>query len=283
MPEVQRSFCRITPAWAGKRPQTTHRVKPRGDHPRVGGEKLKQSVSDRDKQGSPPRGRGKDTEQRATAHAWGITPAWAGKSSGIKPAVPIAQDHPRVGGEKDDGHPAGRRPEGSPPRGRGKAFVRVGLLLCIGITPAWAGKSQGRRAGERKAQDHPRVGGEKATRASATWAPAGSPPRGRGKGMKGRAAAGQTGITPAWAGKRRPAGLRAGRPRDHPRVGGEKQKGIAIIPRMLGSPPRGRGKGCLSRLFPRRIGITPAWAGKSWTTRIELEAREDHPRVGGEK
>ena len=30
-------------------------------------------------------------------------------------------------------------------------------------------------------------------------------------------------------------------------------------------------------------GITPAWAGKSRHVRQQLEAVEDHPRVGGEK
>ena len=32
----------------------------------------------------------------------------------------------------------------------------------------------------------------------------------------------QIGITPAWAGKRQGTGRRCIRPRDHPRVGGEK-------------------------------------------------------------
>ena len=71
---------RITPALAGKsyvfgpfRPGSW-------DHPRVGGEKQIGGDNGLDKQGSPPRGRGKAC--RATAHRGSsrITPAWAGKS-----------------------------------------------------------------------------------------------------------------------------------------------------------------------------------------------------------
>ena len=92
----------------------------------------------------------------------GITPAWAGKRA--KPAAYLApeEDHPRVGGEKGVqlGEVGFRL--GSPPRGRGKAKYLDVTCTFDRITPAWAGKSSQRGRQKPPAQDHPRVGGEKA-------------------------------------------------------------------------------------------------------------------------
>ena len=72
---------RITPALAGKsyvfgpfRPGSW-------DHPRVGGEKQIGGDNGLDKQGSPPRGRGKAHTPDFFYPFTGITPAWAGKSA----------------------------------------------------------------------------------------------------------------------------------------------------------------------------------------------------------
>ena len=70
------------------------------------------------------------------------------------------------------------------------------------------------------------MGGEKQAEVLAILLVTGSPPRGRGKDQRFKLAGSQTGITPAWAGKR------GGKPGsgsvkgDHPRVGGEKTKKI---------------------------------------------------------
>ena len=55
--------------------------------------------------GSPPRGRGKEAQDRAFAAARRITPAWAGKRKEYGIGGHSHEDHPRVGGEK-----AGPRP-----------------------------------------------------------------------------------------------------------------------------------------------------------------------------
>ena len=71
--------------------------------------------------------------------------------------------------------------------------------------------------------------------------------------------------------------------RDHPRVGGEKQRLRGLGIRAGGSPPRGRGKVFqLGVLYPL-LRITPAWAGKSCCLHINVHRVQDHPRVGGEK
>ena len=92
---------RITPALAGKsyvfgpfRPGSW-------DHPRVGGEKQIGGDNGLDKQGSPPRGRGKATINQLRQAFAGITPAWAGKSLVAECLIICARDHPRVGGEKN--------------------------------------------------------------------------------------------------------------------------------------------------------------------------------------
>ena len=91
------------------------------------------------------------------------------------------------------------------------------------------------------------------------------------------------GITPAWAGKSLfPAG-NALCPWDHPRVGGEKSLILATRTALMGSPPRGRGKGDTNYKIPRFFGITPAWAGKSFCRHSHVIQNADHPRVGGEK
>ena len=94
---------------------------------------------------------------------------------------------------------------------------------------------------------------------------------------------GAVGITPAWAGKSTQVGGTEVILKDHPRVGGEKGSSIHGLLFMLGSPPRGRGKGGLALCWPPPPRITPAWAGKSTWAPSFKDLLQDHPRVGGEK
>ena len=171
---------------------------------------------------------------------------------------------------------------GSPPRGRGKVVLHCGVVLDVGITPAWAGKRGGRYYGVADKQDHPRVGGEKCSSSILPRCRRGSPPRGRGKARmlssfgpfrgsppRGRGKVPETyryvagyGITPAWAGKSAKHWFKQRKNRDHPRVGGEKIERLLGMDCDTGSPPRGRGKGVYEIDTELRYGITPAWAGK---------------------
>ena len=72
-----------------------------------------------------------------------------------------------------------------------------------------------------------------------------------------------TGITPAWAGKRATRRASFSPSWDHPRVGGEKLTWHIAYLLPNGSPPRGRGKDDAAVLIEQLAGITPAWAGKS--------------------
>ena len=111
----------------------------------------------------------------------------------------------------------------------------------------------------------------------------GSPPHGRGKDGKFIRINESTGITPAWAGKRAARGGSSSSSWDHPRTGGEKNTTTRHRTSLLGSPPRGRGKGVAVAGVPVAAGITPAQAGKRRETSDRRNASRDHPRVGGEK
>ena len=206
----------------------------------------------------PPRRRGKDS---GTVHGCGqlrITPAWAGKSRPSPASEMPTKDHPRVGREKFLWRLRRESILGSPPRGRGK--LQLGKL-CVdvgGITPAWAGKSGSSAAVRSGAWDHPRVGGEKGARRGPALGRTGSPPRGRGKEGLADRQAGVEGITPAPAGKSRFPGIAPALVWDHPRMGGEKASSSPIRDFLMGSPPRGRGKGGPHDFFPLGPGITPA-------------------------
>ena len=170
-----------------------------------------------------------------------------------------------------------------PPRGRGKVRGRKPFLQEPWITPAWAGKSIRASRCSFGIEDHPRVGGEKFFKNFISLGQKGSPPRGRGKVDAMERAIVGTRITPAWAGKSRTSAVWRNWIWDHPRVGGEKRKGVILWHGEAGSPPRGRGKDDLPADLSGGAGITPAWAGKSSFPPDRSVTLWDHPRVGGEK
>ena len=104
-------------------------------------------------------------------------------------------------GEKDvllDGH---LFHPGSPPHVRGKDDRQLILCVCLGITPACAGKSAISAERARRNKDHPRMCGEKycwTLIACLNW---GSPPHVRGKVLATQPQYLILGITPACAGK----------------------------------------------------------------------------------
>ena len=131
----------ITPAYAGKSEYRSFFPARPWDHPRVCGEKNGNYDTQACGGGSPPRMRGKDFWHYADNYATGITPAYAGKSAQLEGASPLAQDHPRVCGEKRDFSRLPPFLQGSPPRMRGKGERKRRHSNPRGITPAYAGKS----------------------------------------------------------------------------------------------------------------------------------------------
>ena len=91
----------------------------------------------------------------------------------------------------------------------------------------------------------------------------GSPPRVRGKDTRSKSAYNSAGITPAYAGKSRCILQQLRVVKDHPRVCGEEVAIARLLPCLLGSPPRMRGRVC------ERLAPLGQWG--------------DHPRVCGEE
>ena len=146
---------------------------------------------------------------------------------------------------------------------RGKGADHLRSEVCLGITPACAGKSLLARTSSACPWDHPRVCGEKTATSPQGNTAAGSPPRMRGKVFSLVLLCYTKRITPAYAGKSVFLALRSAISWDHPRVCGEKAYVPANWGWLKGSPPRMRGKG---RRWPESVaanGITPAYAGKS--------------------
>ena len=85
--------------------------------------------------------RGKGVVDVLVSEPLGITPACAGKSLWSPLLLILAEDHPRVCGEKDLELYRIMTTKGSPPRVRGKAGRGGQNLARRGITPACAGKS----------------------------------------------------------------------------------------------------------------------------------------------
>ena len=192
------------------------------DHPRVCGEKRMAHPCLHLRSGSPPRMRGKVQKSQAVVLVKGITPAYAGKSSGLMQKSGTNGDHPRVCGEKHVLFLSQFVNLGSPPRMRGKGLVRAAITVRLGITPAYAGKSSLAVIMPHAPEDHPRVCGEKD---GVTYLVHSS-----------------NGITPAYAGKSMLPRFLSHPLRDHPRVCGEKFRFWFLGLTGLGSPPRMRGK-----------------------------------------
>ena len=111
---------RLIPAWAGKTSALAHTTPRARAHPRVGGENAGADDESAALGGSSPRGRGKRGDEKNSADASGLIPAWAGKTLRGLPIVAICRAHPRVGGENAEHRTDSVDESGSSPRGRGK-------------------------------------------------------------------------------------------------------------------------------------------------------------------
>ena len=134
----------ITPAYAGKSRAKKAVAAVRRDHPRVCGEKAATLARMSLWAGSPPHMRGKGNDRGAVAFQHRITPAYAGKRRQQDRRIRPCRDHPRICGEKMSRKPGLGDKWGSPPHMRGKGYEEEVKVAVTGITPAYAGKSQGR-------------------------------------------------------------------------------------------------------------------------------------------
>ena len=150
----------ITPADAGKTGILLPHIVASEDHPRGCGENNRGVKHLAFCPGSPPRMRGKLSENNGYCRITRITPADAGKTMWIKPASPFVRDHPRGCGENVAGAEPQRLTAGSPPRMRGKLMILTATNARSRITPADAGKTLKEQVSWTMFRDHPRGCGE---------------------------------------------------------------------------------------------------------------------------
>ena len=130
----------ITPAYAGKRHAGMVYNRYRGDHPRLCGEKSLSGLLCCMFNGSPPPMRGKVAVSGVDFYDAGITPAYAGKRPTFDTIDKLAEDHPRLCGEKVAASQKQACESGSPPPMRGKVHDLRTAHRTSRITPAYAGK-----------------------------------------------------------------------------------------------------------------------------------------------
>ena len=153
---------------------------------------------------------------------FGITPAYAGKSTLTASIWLLASDHPRLCGEKRTAKRFAGSGGGSPPPMRGKAAIVLADRRKKRITPAYAGKRQQWSRRCKNGEDHPRLCGEKFASSVLLLVVIGSPPPMRGKVCLVHVYKCALRITPAYAGKRLKLFCKVVGHGDHPRLCGEK-------------------------------------------------------------
>ena len=109
---------------------------------------------------------------------------------------------------------------------RGKALCVAVPVSTNRITPAYAGKRSQILTAALQYGDHPRLCGEKEDEPAVLYMVLGSPPPMRGKAVQLPVVMSTTRITPAYAGKSWQAFKADSKPKDHPRLCGEKTKKI---------------------------------------------------------
>ena len=166
--------------------------------------------------------RGKAVSGQSPPTRYRITPAYAGKSGRGSTSCFLYRDHPRLCGEKLERIRLYKPDSGSPPPMRGKVYAAVSMPDTVGITPAYAGKSQHGERDSGKSEDHPRLCGEKHISNIFLVPSRGSPPPMRGKEYLRYSCRNRSRITPAYAGKRSGDCFWFCCIWDHPRLCGEK-------------------------------------------------------------
>ena len=173
--------------------------------------------------GAHPRMRGEDAAlRRRRQRDQGLTPACAGKTIRGLGCSGSIRAHPRMRGEDAPFGKTNPDRPGSPPHARGRLRPQRRKRDTHGLTPACAGKTDGKWPAGRSLKAHPRMRGEDVSARTARDGLQGSPPHARG---------------------RREEYLRPfGRSSAHTRMRGEDFDHVFGEDGECGSPPHARGR-----------------------------------------
>ncbi len=233
--------------------------------------------------GSSPRGRGTRVQLHTLRIRQRFIPAWAGNAIYRGKPAPMVPVHPRVGGERVFQRRVHDLDFGSSPRGRGTRAHCRSEPIPGRFIPAWAGNARFHEARRIAPPVHPRVGGERGMEVGLFPMQAGSSPRGRGTPDDRIRADRRNRFIPAWAGNASGCRRNCVPAAVHPRVGGERERGVRKPSATAGSSPRGRGTPRRRSGAGLRRRFIPAWAGNAWLTACGPTTPAVHPRVGGER
>ena len=170
---------------------------------------------------------------------------------------------------------------GSSPLARGLPDQGRRCVLVVGIIPARAGFTLGRRAMSSAWGDHPRSRGVYSIHHSTVRNLSGSSPLARGLHPSRHKAERGDGIIPARAGFTRKRTGAAPTTWDHPRSRGVYAYSLSDLLAQLGSSPLARGLPRINRPLMNIAGIIPARAGFTQTIGWMPINNEDHPRSRG--
>ena len=170
----------IIPAYAGNTAWFDAGGARQGDHPRVCGEHLAETIRAILQQGSSPRMRGTRGERIRQSHGLGIIPAYAGNTYFLRRWHCPPWDHPRVCGEHGSVNEVLDGAKGSSPRMRGTPNESRQPADHAGIIPAYAGNTVKHIVKHAHLVDHPRVCGEHLSIDDFVRLSEGSSPRMRG-------------------------------------------------------------------------------------------------------
>ena len=273
---------RIIPAYAGSTrapPSASTRLR---DHPRIRGEHLAKSLTEKLGGGSSPHTRGALDCRPEGRVLMGIIPAYAGSTPPAPKSRNTGRDHPRIRGEHVDGWEGAGWARGSSPHTRG-ARGESGQDDSHGrIIPAYAGSTSDRSATAGSGGDHPRIRGEHTDPLPETAPYDGSSPHTRGALRRRTRRCWPRRIIPAYAGSTSRSWTGTPTSWDHPRIRGEHSRRIRARREAKGSSPHTRGAPDDKDMGKARERIIPAYAGSTGSRPPTAAAPTDHPRIRGE-
>ena len=139
----------------------------------------------------------------------------------ITESLIVKRDHPRLCGKDGEIVFEEAKKPGSPPLMREGQKQKSGLYQAGGITPAYAGRTMRPLHRLCLSQDHPRLCGKDQFLCHKKMHNLGSPPLMREGHTNKLMVVGNTGITPAYAGRTGKLFLQCLKVRDHPRLCGK--------------------------------------------------------------
>ena len=233
--------------------------------------------------GSSPHTRGTRLECSRSNAGRRFIPAYAGNASAISRLARSDSVHPRIRGERlaQSGDPDYKF--GSSPHTRGTHVRSHRYALPLRFIPAYAGNAWVRYIWTRTRPVHPRIRGERMSRAMQDPSGSGSSPHTRGTPTSSNLVQHYSRFIPAYAGNARPAYNVPGSIAVHPRIRGERQVGTCRTRISPGSSPHTRGtldgvqfRQIFGRFIPAYAGNAPGSLPSQWPGPV-------HPRIRGER